>query len=143
MIRARNSWKELAVSQGYKSAEKIAKDLGKEIKKAAAEDKRAYFNKDFKECCDRSNAWKTAKVILGINDNISPTSIKIKDTSGEVQYLTNPEKLAEVFNNFFKQKVDLLRSTTNQPPVIPPVKRLEAWLKTRSSLSQFPGEGTM
>ena len=61
VIRARNSWKELAVSQGYKSAEKIAKDLGKEIKKAAAEDKRAYFNKDFKECCDRSKGYSWNK----------------------------------------------------------------------------------
>ena len=43
MIKWRNSWKEVAVKKGFKSAEKFAKELGKDIKKAAVEDKRMYF----------------------------------------------------------------------------------------------------
>ena len=83
LIRARNSWKKVAVSQGYGSAEKIAKDLSKEIKKAVDKDKKTYFNRDFGENCDQSNAWKTVKVILGINDNLSPTEIRLKDQGEE------------------------------------------------------------
>ena len=64
---------------GYKGALNIAKELGKDIKQAVAKDREAYFNKDFAECYDRSNAWKTAKVILGMNNNLSPTAIKIKE----------------------------------------------------------------
>ena len=44
LMKARNAWKNIAVSKGFKTAEKIAKDLGKEIKKAVAEDKKIYFN---------------------------------------------------------------------------------------------------
>ena len=133
MIQSRNSWKELAATKGYQSAEKFTKELGKEIKKAAAEDKKMYFNKDFSECGDRSNAWKTAKILLGVNNNLSPTVIKVKDANGEVEHVTNPQKLAEMFNAFFKKKVEILRRKTDQPPVIPPVSRLREWLSRRST----------
>ena len=109
MMAARNSWKELAVKFGYKSAMKIVKDLGKDIKKAIVKDRKDYFNKDFGENCDRSNAWKTAKVILGVNNNSAPTVIKTKDPHGNYQEITNPLQLAELFNKFFKRKVDILR----------------------------------
>ena len=33
-----------------------------------------------------------------------------------------------MFNNFFKNKVQKLRATTNQPPKIPPKDRLKSWL---------------
>ena len=46
LISARNSWKGLATKQGYRSAEKITKELGRDIKKAVVEDKKAYFNKE-------------------------------------------------------------------------------------------------
>ena len=52
LISARNMWKEVATKQGYKCAEKIAKELGRDIKKAIVEDRKAYFNRDFVECCD-------------------------------------------------------------------------------------------
>ena len=109
LIAARNSWKEMAVKYGYKSAEKMSKELGKEIKKKLSEDKRVYFNKDFGECNDRSNTWKTAKIIMGVNNNSSPTTIKITDENGGVQNIRNPQQLAHLFNNFFKQKVEVLR----------------------------------
>ena len=93
-IKTRNSWKEIAVSRGYRCAEKIVKDLGKEIKKAVANDKKVYFNKDFGECCDRSNAWKTAKVLMGLNNNLTPTEIRMKDERGDMKHITNPQTLA-------------------------------------------------
>ena len=133
MMAARNSWKELAVKFGYKSAMKIVKDLGKDIKKAIVKDRKDYFNKDFGENCDRSNAWKTAKVILGVNNNSAPTVIKTKDPHGNYQEITNPLQLAELFNKFFKRKVDILRQKTNQPPAVPPALRLQEWLSKRST----------
>ena len=63
LIAVRNKWKEIAVNYGYKHAEKITKEIGKEIKKGISEDKKLYFYKEFGECCDRSNAWRTAKII--------------------------------------------------------------------------------
>ena len=133
LMQARNSWKEIATKYGYKGALDISKELGKDIKQAVAKDREAYFNKDFAECSDRSNAWKTAKVILGMNNNLSPTAIKIKDNDGQYQQITNPELLAEMFNKYFKRKVEGLRQKTNQLPLIPPVTRLEDWLSKRNS----------
>ena len=121
----------MAVNCGYKSAEKIVKDLGKEIKQATEKDKDEYFNKDFGEGSDRSNAWKTAKVILGVNSNQSPTMIKVKN-EGEYQQVTDAKKLAELFNKYFKEKVDVLRKKTDQPPLISPAARLQEWLSKRS-----------
>ena len=95
-------------------------------------DKDIYFNKDFGECSDRSNAWKTAKVILGANNNLSPTAIKIKDENGHYQQVTDTRKLADLFNKFFKKKVDTLRQKSNQLPLISPVSRLQNWLSKRS-----------
>ena len=78
-------------------------------------------------CCDRSNAWKTAKIILGANSNMSPTLIKVKDVKGNYQNVTDAAKLAELFNQFFKTKVEKLREKTNQPPLIPPASRLQTY----------------
>ena len=132
IIEERNAWKELAVNNKYRTAERFSKELGKEIKKAITNDRRDYFNKDFGENCDRSNAWKTARVILGQNNNLLPTEIKNIDANGCHEQVTNPERLAELFNNFFKKKVDRLREKTDQQPTIPPEVRLQEWLSKRS-----------
>ena len=68
-----------------------------------------------------------------MNKNLMPTVIKTKDEKGEVELVTNPGKLAEMFNNFFKNKVDKLREKTNLPPTIPPTRRLANWLATRDN----------
>ena len=82
---------------------------------------------------DTSKAWRTAKVILGMNKSLTPTTIKTKNENDELETVTNPTKLANMFNQFFKQKVDKLRDKTNQPPKVQPVERLKQWLATRSS----------
>ena len=133
LISGRNAWKEVSVKFGYKSAEKIAKELGKEIKVAAVNDEKEYFKKDFGDNQDTSKAWKTAKVILGMNKNLMPTAIKNKDKNGDFELVTNPQKLADMFNQYFKSKVDKLREKTNQPPSVPPSERLQRWLEKRSS----------
>ena len=45
--------------------------------------------------------------------------------------VTNPAKMADIFNKFFIQKVRALRAKTNSPPTIDPVQRLKNWLKKR------------
>ena len=45
----------------------------------------------------------------------------------------NPQKLATIFNQFFRKKVEILRARTDQPPDIPPAERLREWLAKRES----------
>ena len=137
VMKARNSWKEVASKHGFKSAEKIAEDLGKEIKKSIVVDEKEYYAKDFGDTQDTAKAWRTAKVLLGMNKNLTPTSIKNKDEDGQLEYVTNPQKLADMFNQYFKSKVDNLRKKTDQPPKIPPCERLEHWLSQRTNPPPF------
>ena len=65
-----NALKEEAVVTGSKEAEKKFKKKGKEIKKALVEDEKQYYAKDFGEKLDPTSAWRTAKVILGDNNNL-------------------------------------------------------------------------
>ena len=36
--------------------------------------------------------------------------------------ITNPLKMATIFNNYFRKKVEILRERTNKPPEIPPTE---------------------
>ena len=60
---------------------------------------------------------------------MSPTSVK--DTDGTL--VTNPSKVATIFNDFFLEKVRKLRIQTNSPPLVDPVLRLNNWLDKRGS----------
>ena len=65
---------------------------------------------------DVSSAWRTARNILGQNMNLAPTAIKATNEDGEFEMVTNPKKLANMFNNFVSRKIQLLRqymSTTS------------------------------
>ena len=87
---------------------------------------------------DISTAWKTANELLGNKKNLAPTAIKEVGENGETEIVTNPQKLANLFNNFFRRKVEKLRMKTNQPPEIPQAERLRQWISTRSeSLPYF------
>ena len=80
---------------------------------------------------DISTAWKTVKVVLGENRNLAPTAIKTVLDNGEVDVVTNPKKLANLFNNFFRRKIERLREKTNHPPSKSPHDRLKSWLNKR------------
>ena len=118
LMKERNELKEEATHCGNKESEKEFKKKGKAIKKA----------KDFGDNTDSSTAWKTAKVILGMNNNLSPTVIKKKNEHGDVEMITNPLKMANLFNQYFREKVEVLREKTNKPPKITPTERLSRWL---------------
>ena len=128
LIMDRNALKLKAVKDADKIAEKEVKKLGKQIKKSIVKDEREYYSKDFGENIDSSVAWHTAKVILGMNSNLAPTVIKTSDEDGNFEMVTNPQKLANIFNKFFRKKVQTLREKTNQPPIISPTERLRSWL---------------
>ena len=55
LMAARKNWKEVATKFGYKSAEKISKDLSKEIRKHVVNDEKEYFKKNFGDKTDTSN----------------------------------------------------------------------------------------
>ena len=69
--------------------------------------------------------------MMGNNKNLASTAIKMKNEKGEEEIITNPLRLSIMFNNFFRKKVQNLREKTNQPPSIPPTKRLQDWLDKR------------
>ena len=131
LMMERSELKLKATKDGDKNAEKESKKKGKEIKKAVIEDEKEYFKKDFGDNSDTSRAWRTAKEILGVNKNLAPTVIKKKDENGDIEMVKNPQKLATMFNQFFRKKVEILRAKTNQPPEILPTERLKAWLSKR------------
>ena len=131
LMMERKALQEQATHIGDKIALKKAKKKGKEIKKALIEDETEYYKKDFGEQMDLSSAWRTARVILGENNNLAPTAIKATSENGDVELVTNPKRLANMFNNYFRTKIQLLREKTNQPPVIPPSERLRKWLVQR------------
>ena len=133
LIKDRNTLKEEAVKIGNIENEKEVKKMGKKIKKAVIEDELEFYKKDFGETANSSSAWRTAKEILGINHNLSPTVIKKRNENGEVELVTNPLKLANMFNKFFRKKVETLRAKTDKPPTIPPTERLSRWLAQRDS----------
>ena len=129
LMKERNELKETAVQSGNKEAEKEYKKKGKEIKKALTEDEHEYFRKDFGDNSDPSTAWKSAKVILKMNNNLAPTVIKNKNNNGEIDLVTNPLKMANIFNQYFRKKVEDLREQTNKPPLVSPAERLKTWLR--------------
>ena len=128
LMKERNILKELAATTGDKEFEKKFKKKGKDIKKSLKEDEKKYYERDFGETMNPSSAWRTARVILGDNSNLAPTAIKTTSDKGEVENVTNPKKLANLFNGFFRRKVQLLREKTNQPPAKSPCERLRTWL---------------
>ena len=128
LMEERKALKEESVRTGDKFLGSEAKRLGKKIKKNIKDDEIKYHEKDFKENFDVKNAWRAANNIMGTNKNLAPTAIKATDENGETELVTNPRKLAGMFNNFFRDKVQKLRAKTNQPPKIPPKERLKSWL---------------
>ena len=61
---------------------------------------------------------------MGTTKSLSPTAVKDQDGN----MVSNPSKLATIFNNYFLDKVRLLREKTNTPAKVDPVVRLQNWL---------------
>ena len=131
LIEERKFLKEEMTSHGDITLAKEIKHKNKEIDKAIQSDEKEYFEVGLGDRVDVSTAWKTANEFLGNNKNLAPTAIKEVGNNGQIETVTNPLKLATMFNQFFRRKVKLLRNKTNQPPKTPPTERLRQWLVRR------------
>ena len=128
-ILERKVLQEEAASSGDTVLLEELKIKRKEVKEAVVDDQKMGKTRDLNDNVSSSQAWKAARSILGITKNMSPTSIK--DTDGTL--VTNPTKIASIFNDFFLEKVRKLRTQTNTPPKIEPVVRLQQWLDKKEN----------
>ena len=111
---------------------KELKHISKEISKNINRDEKDYFENGMSDKVDVSTAWKTANELLGIKKNLAPTAIKVTGNNGITETIRNPQKLANLFNKFFRNKVKKLRAKSNSQPTIQPTERLQSWLGSRA-----------
>ena len=131
LITERRSLQLRAISSDCKQLKKEFNRKNKEVKRRMKEDKKNYFEEKFKEC-DSKNVWRTANELLGSVKNLSPTNILHKEeVDCNPKMVTNPERIASIFNDFFVQKVKNLRQKSMKEPLIPPVERLRKLLAQR------------
>ena len=132
LIDERKALQEEAVKSGNQTLLNEFKLKAKEVKKSAKIDYINHNEKNMSEGVSVTQAWKTAKDVLGIQKNLSPTSI-IQEGTTE----SNPLKLANIFNDFFVKKVKALREKTDSEPQIDPVARLKSWIEPKGKLTRF------
>ena len=103
----------------------------KEVKKSIKKDKKLF---DEKQMIGGSvqNAWKQSKRILKLENNLAPTSVL---RNGEV--ISNPGALANIFNDYFIEKVKLLRAKTSTVATSGAIERVRNWLTTRPPSFKF------
>ena len=66
--------------------------------------------------------------------NLAPTAIIHTENEGDPpEMITNPAKLAKIFNEFFINKVKKLRAKSRKVPNSDPVLRVRKWLDKRTS----------
>ena len=70
--------------------------------------------------------------MLGTVKNLPPSAIvQHEDGEDSPELLTNPLKMATIFNKNFKNKITTLRQKTATEATIEPAARLRAWLSKR------------
>ena len=129
LMAERRALQEEATATGNPLLLKEFKTKDKEVKKAAKEDKKEHHEINFSDEAIVQTAWKTARELLGTSQNLSPTVIQ-----NEGERMSNPAKLANLFNNYVIQKVRLLWEKTATIPLIDPVKRLD---EEKENCTQF------
>ena len=77
-------------------------------------------------------AWKQAKSILKVENNLAPTCIV-----NQGQVVTNPTVMANCFNDYFVEKVKRLCGKTSSVPIYRSIDRLRKWLIPRKALQHF------
>ena len=127
MMTERNVLKEEAAKTGDLILQEEAKVRAKEVKKIIENEKKLGLMRDLGDLSDSKVAWKTARNVLGIRKNLSPSAIK----NGNGEVIRNPAKIADHMNLYFTEKVKQLRAKTNIPPTTDPIVRLNKWLNTR------------
>ena len=70
--------------------------------------------------------------MLGTVKNLSPSAIvHHEDGEDSPELITNPIKMATIFNKYFKNKITTLRQKTAIEATIEPATRLRTWLSKR------------
>ena len=78
---------------------------------------------------DPKVAWKVANLAFNKESNHGPTSIRVTNAKYQTETVTNPLKLANLFNTFFTDKTKKFREKVLEKEVtIPPEERLQTWL---------------
>ena len=133
LISERNALQQEATATNSKVLLEEFKKKANKVKKALLIDKKEYYEKSLDDEVTVSTAWKTARKLLNIDKNLAPTNIIVED-----ELTSNPEKIANKFNEYFQQKVRILRENTSSPePSVDPVQRLQKWIQKKSDIPFF------
>ena len=123
-----------AIKNNDPSLLREAKKLSKIIKSLIKKDEKSYYAEKTCIKSDSKCAWNTVNQILNRKKNLAPTSIEVMNERNICEAVTNPKKLANIFNNHFVEKVEKIRSeTAKREPLISPCERLQRWLEKRDS----------
>ena len=104
LIDERKVMKEEMTKHGDKQLGKEIKIKSKEILKAIQKDEMEYFEAGLSDEVDVNTAWKTANELLGNKKNLAPTAIEDIGKDGVKETITNPQRLANIFNQFFRKR---------------------------------------
>ena len=99
------------------------------IKSKLPEEEQEYYkNKFIDKKITTSAVWRTAYEILGQNKDLSPKQLFYNGSC-----ISSPEKLANAFNEIFRNKVRNLKNEIPNDITEEPTDRLRQWLSKRSS----------
>ena len=111
---------------------KEGKRLGRVIKALIKEDEKRYYDEGLDLKSDPKKAWRNVRMTLNVEKNLSPTCIQVSNSENREELVTNPLKLANLFNEYFTDKVRKIRNEAVKKDVtIPPEQRLRDWLSKK------------
>ena len=123
-IKERNTLFEEARKSGDPVLLQEFKTKSKEVKQIISMDKNNSQQTELGDSNSSKQAWAAAKNILDLHKSSSPSTIL--DNLGRP--ISNPSLVADRFNEYFIEKVKILRAETDNPPKVDPVSRLKSWL---------------
>ena len=109
MIAERRELQMQVMNGGSADIRKQFNRMNRDLKKRIKQDKLSYLEEKFNEG-DSRNIWRTANEVIGTVKNLSPTNILHKESEDSIpEMVKDPEKIATIFNDFFRKKVTKLR----------------------------------
>ena len=112
---------------------KEGKRLGRAIKALIRDDEKRYYDEGLDVKNNPKKAWRNVRMALNVEKNLSPTCIQVSKSENEKELISNPLKLANLFNEYFTDKVNSIRNEAVKKDVtIPPEQRLREWLSKKN-----------
>ena len=100
---------------------KEGKRLGRALKALIKEDEKKYYDEGLDVKNNPKKAWRNVRMALNVEKNFSPTCIQVSNSENGTEHITNPLKLANLFNEYFTGKVNSIRNEAMKKDVtIPP-----------------------